>query len=928
MQGLRMNAQSNPSSLIFTEVCVANIDQTIDYSNNYGSWVEVYNPTSRSISLDGWYISDDAMNLMKYKLEGYGVLNPGCYVCIFFDHHASDGEYGKEAEKQVRFKLDKNGGVLYLLSKDTKTEISLIYPPSIARCSYALTSLESNVWSYCGLPTPGSANASYYAQKSLDVPEVNYDSRLFTEEFIVQVSIPEGTTLRYTMDGSTPTLSNGKTSENGSFRIAQTTVLRLRLFADGFLPSGVVTRTYIYKDRQYYLPIVAISTDPRNLYDDQIGCYVKGKNGIIGRGSEVNSNLNMDWERPVNFEYLTAEGEMVINQETSFEVAGGYSRHIEPASFKVQAKKLYDGNTSFGYSTFPNKPYNKYKQLLIRNGGNNNRTNGGPRIRDAITQQVLTTSGYYVDAQEYQPAHVFINGKYLAMMNVREPNNRFHGCANYGYDNDEIDGFEYSDGLYRQKGGSSEVFDKLIELSANADTDTGYAEVCKLLDMEEFVRYMAAICYTGSYDWLLNGNNVKGYRSWDDGKFHFVFFDQDLAWNETNNVETIEGVTTNEVLVLYNNLKRNKTFSRQFVTSYSILHGSIYTPERCQSIADSICRLVKNALSFDRRNTTATYNKLQEEMWGKDFREARMQSLIDTYHLADGLNVIINTNNKMARIHVEGQALPFNSFSGVLFGNEKLTAESAEGYEFVGWKDHNGNWISREKECRITKDGTYTAVYDWAFKEDISPICINEISAANDIFVNEYGKSADWIELYNRGTAPIDVADLYFSDEASIPMKYSLEASSDINTLVMPNEHIVIWCDDKPSLTQLHLPFKLKNVENGFLSIQSADGQWKDMMTYDTHFSKESVGRYPDGGTAYYTFYHPTIGNHNMTTMYDTFMGSVPNSTMPQPSSDDIVSVAYYTIDGRKAQPENGIYLKVVYYRDGHSSTSKIWIKK
>ena len=931
VMGLRMNAQSCGAyshPLIFTEVCVANIDQTIDYSNNYGSWVEVYNPTDYPVSLEEWYISDDTGNLMKHKLEGYGVVNPRSYKCIFFDHHAADGEYGKEADKQVRFKLDKNGGALFLSQNGSTAELSLAYPPSIPRCSYARTSIDSNTWSYCGLPTPEAANTGYYAQKSLDAPMVNCDSKLFTSSFAVQVTIPDGAILRYTLDGSAPTLSNGMTSEDGSFNISKTTVLRLRLFADGFLPSSVVTRTYIYKDRVYYLPIVAISTDPRNLYDDQIGCYVKGKNGIIGRGSEVNSNLNMDWERPVNFEYLTADGEMVINQETSFEVAGGYSRHFEPASFKVQAKKLYDGNTSFGYSMFASKPYCKYKQLLIRNGGNNNRTNGGPRIKDAITQQVLTSSGYYVDAQDYQPAHVFINGKYLAMMNVREPNNRFHGCANYGYDNDEIDGFEYSDGIYRQKGGSKETFDKLIELSTNAETDAGYAEVCKLLDMEEFVRYMAAICYTGSYDWLLNGNNVKGYRSWDDGKFHFVFFDQDLTWEETNNVETIEGVTTNEVLLLYNNLKRNKTFSQQFVTSYSILHGSIYTPERCKSIADSICSLVKNALSFDRRNTTATYNKLKDEMWGKTFRDARIHSLIKTYHLADSLNVIINTNNKMARIHVEGQALPFNYFSGVLFGSEKVTAESAEGYEFVGWKDKNGKWISHDKECAITQDGTYTAVYDLAFKEDISPICINEISAANDIFVNEYGKSADWIELYNRGTEPIDVAELYFSDEASNPMKYTLEASSEINTIVMPNEHIIIWCDDKPSLTQLHLPFKLKNVEDGVISLQSADGKWKDVMTYDVHSSKESVGRYPDGGELCYVFYHPTIGNHNMTTMYDAFIGSIPNATMPQPTSDDIVSVVYYTIDGRKTKPENGIYIKVVYYRDGHSSTSKILIKK
>lgn len=68
---LGLNAQN---TLLFTEVCVANIDQTIDYSNNYGGWVELYNPTATSVSLDGWYISDDSEILTKHRLLGYGML--------------------------------------------------------------------------------------------------------------------------------------------------------------------------------------------------------------------------------------------------------------------------------------------------------------------------------------------------------------------------------------------------------------------------------------------------------------------------------------------------------------------------------------------------------------------------------------------------------------------------------------------------------------------------------------------------------------------------------------------------------------------------------------------------------------------------------------------------------------------------------------
>ncbi|MCR4769290.1 MAG: CotH kinase family protein [Bacteroidaceae bacterium] len=926
---LRVNAQNidaNSLPLRFTEVCVANIDQIVDYSNNYGSWVEVYNPTTISVSLEDYFISDDAANLRKHKLEGYGKLNPGCYKCIFFDHHASDGEYGVDASKQVRFKLNRDGGQLYLTSNTTNATISLIYPPAIARCSFALMGIDNDAWEYCGKPTPGVANEGYYAQECLDLPDVDCDSKLFTNSFTVNVPIPNNATLRYTLDGSTPTLSNGKTSTNGSFRISQNTVLRLRLFADGYLPSGVVTRTYIYKDRDYYLPIVAVSTDPCNLYDDYIGCYVNGKNGIKGRGSSDKSNLNMDWVRPVNFEYLTADGKMVINQETSFEVIGGYSRHFEPASFKVQAKKLYDGNGTFGYPVFAGKPYCKYKQLLIRNGGNNNRTNGGPRIKDAITQQVLTTSDYYVDAQDYQPAHVFINGKYLAMMNVREPNNRFHGNANYGYDDDKVDGFEYSNGIYRQRGGCRDEFDRLIALSENAETDAGYDEICKLLDMDEFIHYMAACCYTGSYDWLVNGNNVKGYRAWRDGKFHFVFFDQDLTWERTNNVETIDGVTKNEILLLYNNLKRNKTFCKQFVTSYCILHGSIYTPERCEYVADSICNLVKNALSFDRRYTSGTYNKMREDMWGQNNRKARIHSLMNAYQLPDSIKVVINTNNVMASIHLDGQRLPFNQFSGSLFGTERISVESAEGYDFIGWRNQQGKWVCVCSDFNISKPGTYTAVYNLSFNEEFSPMCINEVSAANDVFINDYGKRSDWIELYNRGKEPIDVTKLYFLDNDN-PTRHQIDAAPDVNTIVQPNGHIVVWCDDKPSLTQLHLPFKIKNDDGGYLSLISDGGRWTDVIRYNTHSGFESVGRYPDGGATCYTFYHPTIERHNVKTMYDNNVKSITSSIGALPMSNDIVSIAYYTIDGKKATPENGIYIKVVGYKDGHVDSSKVLIR-
>lgn len=74
LTSIQMSGQVTAAScpLRFTEVCVANIDQTIDHSNNYGSWVELHNPTDDTVSIEGWYVSDDAGDLKKHRLQGAG----------------------------------------------------------------------------------------------------------------------------------------------------------------------------------------------------------------------------------------------------------------------------------------------------------------------------------------------------------------------------------------------------------------------------------------------------------------------------------------------------------------------------------------------------------------------------------------------------------------------------------------------------------------------------------------------------------------------------------------------------------------------------------------------------------------------------------------------------------------------------------------
>jgi hypothetical protein len=54
-------------------------------------------------------------------------------------------------------------------------------------------------------------------------------------------------------------------------------------------------------------------------------------------------------------------------------------------------------------------------------------------------------------------------------------------------------------------------------------------------------------------------------------------------------------------------------------------------------------------------------------------------------------------------------------------------------------------------------------------------IVINEFSCANkNIIADNFGEFEDWIELYNAGTAPVDLTGYYLSDTKNNPTKWPI----------------------------------------------------------------------------------------------------------------------------------------------------------
>lgn len=721
-------AQTN---LVINEIQVGNIDEFIDPSYNYGGWIELYNTSNAAITLSGMYISDDPTNLKKYRFSSsHGSVPANGFKTIWFDHNSLDGTYGTGATTQVRFKLNAEGGTVYISDNNGNKLIELAYPQAISRCSYARITDGAQTWRWTGAPTQGrSNNGSVFADEQVADPVISHDSGIVNSAITVSAEIPAGVTIKYTVDGQTPTASVGQTLTNAGISVSSTKVLRFRAFKQGYLPSGVVTRSYIFRDKNWTLPIVSVSTNSKNLYDNTIGVYTVGTNGTTGRGQNSKTNKNMDWERPVNFEYITPDGVCQLNQEATFYVSGGWSRHSNPTSFKLKAEKRYDLQNYLQYDFFDQKPFTRNKCILLRNGGND----VGCRTKDATIQYIIQSSGVYVDGQSYNPCHVFLNGKYHALLNMREPSNKFYAYANYGYDTDFVDAFELSPDAGGQvlKAGTTTAWTRLLSLANKATDATSYNEIVNdLLDIDEYTNYMAAQTWLGCWDWLTNNNNTKWFRSTDpttgNGRFHFVMFDLDSAFDNGNMLGSLKSSSSNNVTTLFNRIAKSADFKKRFITAFCLMDGSVFTADRAKAAANYIGNLVATPLSFDNQSPWGSCNEVSNAMSSTSNHSGRINSLKNYFSITGGMKVKLNANIEEAQLMVNDQPVPTNKFDGTLFAPVTITASAPAGYNFVGWRMGGGassttlmskgsSWYYYDKGSLDGTDWKTGSTADWGF---------------------------------------------------------------------------------------------------------------------------------------------------------------------------------------------------------------------
>lgn len=916
-------------SLVINEIMAANLGEAIDPSWNFGGWIEIYNPSSRAVSLSGIAVRDHKGRLFPLT-KNHGSVPARGYKNVWFGHH------DKNFPAQVDFKLDCDGGSIALLASaaaDAAVVDAVAYPAAISRTSWARIADGAGQWASCAWPTPEAANLQLSAdsQRQLAAPVPSLAGGWIDGTTTFTVAVESDADLYYTTDGTAPTINSPKASKNSDgtadFSVSKNTVYRFRALprsnASGLLPSPVVTRSFItrqFTKTVYVDPwgwddwgwggwedtreetttfdgfsLLSVVTDPDFLYDDKIGIYVDGTNG--GWSYWGYANYFQDWDRPVNVEIYDPEGLPLVNQEVDMCMSGGYSRMSDPKSFKLKSDKKYEHVNHYPLTgLFDEKPYIRSKDVLVRVGG----SGMTDRHQDNALQALVRRSGFYLDTQASRPVYVFFNGEYVETLFLREPSNKQYGASNYGMDTDLMDTLEESDiTALGVASGSRDAFDALCAAAREcAVDDAQWSRVCTMLDIDEFANYFALETYLANQDWPQN--NIKMFRenadetgdfAAEDGTvhaFHVVLQDLDACFHETGNtferMDNYEfypyaavGRQENVFLTLFFNLMKREEFRRRFVDAFCLVAGSVFEPSMVQADLAALSNDLtagyvekrteaRSALSAIGSQLSDSWRQKRLNYFRKWSRAGLSKAQSITASIAqEGMG----ETGPSASILLNGQPIPRSRFSGTLFLPAELTAPQLCGRAFRGWT-RNGVMISTDETVVLSSDGDYRAVYteDAETIGESAKIVINEVSADNAIYQNARLKRSDWIELYNATDDAIDLAGMYISDDVRDPYKFQIPGQSDAGemwdrpTTIAPHGRYVLWADDH------ELPFKLKNADNNCVVITAHDGSWSSVLRYNAMGSRQSVGRWPDGGEDIYLFDCPTIESPNLYTSY------------------------------------------------------------
>ncbi|MBN1398734.1 MAG: CotH kinase family protein [Bacteroidetes bacterium] len=822
---LLMPALCFSQNIVINEVMASNQKTILDEDDDASDWIELYNNGVSSIDLTGYGLSDDSLDLLKWRF-GNTTIEAGGYLLVY----ASDKDRQGVAP-HTNFKISASGETILISDSNGVLIDKVDMPASTTDISYGRTSDGSLPWIF-QRPTPGSQNTGQKLDGIADPVSFSSPGGFYSSQ--VSLTLSAGNCRIFcTLDGSIPDTTD--TEFTAPIVITKTTVVKAVSMKENYLPSQVLTNTYFINESTD-LPVVSLSADPFDLFDPTYGMYEKGP-GYTEPDPHYGANYWMDWERAAHVEFFEDDKTPGFSEDCGICIYGAWSRAHPQKSFAVKFKEAY-GHSKIEYKLFPDFNLTTFKAFILRNSGNDFYYT---HIRDAMMQTLVQDLD--VDYLEYRPATAFINGEYWGIYNIREKINEHYVANRHGVDPDNIDMLE---GNMEVIHGDTQHYQQLIDYISTNDmsTSAAYDYVNSMVDLDECILYFAAQAYYDNRDWP--SNNTKYWRERSaTGKWRWILFDLDFGFSLYSHGPWEDHIAfmfaTNGpsypnppwATLLQRKLVENPVIRNKFINQISDLLNTNFKTAR---VVDTINRLadhIASELPKHRTRWSIGGEDLTKMITFAQQRPAYLRDHVRNYFdCGDDGTITINSNEggtvKLNTLNLKSENMPF---TGVYFQENTihLIAVPAAGYKFDGWSGA----ISSQNDTlslNISRSTSITA----SFSPDTGysgGIVINEINYnSSDAF-----NSGDWIELYNSGKQSIDVSGWIYTDSDTAHV-FTLPAG----TILGAGQYLVL-VEDSTLFTACFPNVKNFIGQTNFglggggesMKLMDAEGQTIDSLEYD-----------------------------------------------------------------------------------------------
>jgi hypothetical protein len=137
--------------VVINEFMASNKTTIKDEAGGYADWIELYNRSGNTISLNKWFLTDDITKKTKWQFPNVS-LPAKSYLIIWADEDKEQGQL------HANFKLSSTGEFIGLYKSDTSLVDNINFPAQTADTSYGRYPNGEGNFVYMSIPTPGKEN--------------------------------------------------------------------------------------------------------------------------------------------------------------------------------------------------------------------------------------------------------------------------------------------------------------------------------------------------------------------------------------------------------------------------------------------------------------------------------------------------------------------------------------------------------------------------------------------------------------------------------------------------------------------------------------------------------------------------------------------------------------------------------------------------